>query len=188
MPAISYYNATDGNLEIAFKTPNLNAWRYEIIDSKGDVGLYTSLALQPDATTELGYIPHISYYDASNMALKYAHRSPHGTGTWLLSTLEDGDHPEDYGWYTSIEVDDWGVPHISYYAPTGNDLKYATLNGVKWYKQILDSNGDVGKYTSLDLTQDGRPCISYYDVTNGALKHICSNTALRSVFLPVVIK
>jgi hypothetical protein len=40
-------------------------WQCTTIDSSGDVGTYTSIALSNGT-------PYISYYDKSNTALKYA--------------------------------------------------------------------------------------------------------------------
>jgi len=46
-PALSYYDATDGDLKYAqFDGAN---WLVELVDLAGDVGRYTSLALAPDA-------------------------------------------------------------------------------------------------------------------------------------------
>lgn len=189
--AIAYYDATEQNVRLAYKTPILNAWEYDKnIDWKGDVGQHVSLALQPNTASVTSYTPHMAYYDATNQDLKYAFKSP--AGKWYYTTVDDwrDDYKDttDVGLYTSIEVDKYGKPHISYYDATNHDLKYATINGVRWYIVTLDYFGDVGEYTSLELTSDGHPCISYYDATNGALRYLCAQTSFHPLYLPVIKK
>ncbi|MCD6119511.1 hypothetical protein J7K50_06685 [bacterium] len=45
-------------------------WHIETVDSDGNVGKYTSIAL------DSGGYPHISYWDETNNALKYAYWGP----------------------------------------------------------------------------------------------------------------
>jgi hypothetical protein len=63
---------------------------------------------------------HISYYDETNLDLKYATNS---SGTWVTSTI---DSTGDVGRYTSIALDTNNKVHISYYDLTNGKLKYAT--------------------------------------------------------------
>ena len=76
VPYISYYDAWNGNLKMAYK-PGPN-WIIKTIDSEGDVGWFTSLDMD-----SLGY-PHISYYDNSFGDLKYAYQTdPPATQVFL---------------------------------------------------------------------------------------------------------
>jgi PKD repeat protein len=60
---ISYYDVTNGDLKHA--TNASGSWVTETVDSAGDVGQYTSIAIDSS-----DYV-HISYYDATNGDLKY---------------------------------------------------------------------------------------------------------------------
>jgi hypothetical protein len=90
-------------------------WNIQTVDSNGNVGIYTSIALDAD-----GY-PHISYSDWANVALKYA---AFNGSTWEIETVESTG-----GRHTSIALDSDACPHISYYDYTNEDLKYAAFNG-----------------------------------------------------------
>ena len=94
--------------------PTWTTWTYETVDSTGDVGRDTSIAV--DSANGL----HICYYDATNLDLKYAYK-PDG-GTWSTYTI---DSTNDVGQYTSIAIDSSGFVYISYYDVTFGDLKYA---------------------------------------------------------------
>jgi hypothetical protein len=141
------------------------------------VGLYTSLAL--DSSSD----PHISYFDNTNDALKYARLSG---GTWLSETVDSIGQPASVRVATSLKLDQANAPHISYYDATNSDLKLAYFNGTVWFIQTVDSGGDVGQYSSLALDRVGCPCISYYDATNGDLKYACLPPI--KLYLPFITK
>ena len=164
-PAISYYDATNGDLRLA--QWDGTCWVIATVDSAVDVGSYSSLAF--DASDPQAPKPAISYHDATEGRLKYAHWS--GTA-WNIETVDST------GWvgeYSSLTFDTSNRPGVSYYAAGEHDLKYAHWNGTAWDIEAVDSAGDVGSYTSLDFDTSGKPSVSYYDATNDALKYAAWN-------------
>lgn len=72
-----------------------------------EVGRYTDIAAAPDGTL------HVSYYDATDGALKYAR----GAGdAWTTEVVDDAG---DVGRYTSIALDASGAPVIAYFQRSG---------------------------------------------------------------------
>ncbi|MBI3811422.1 MAG: hypothetical protein HY283_04360 [Nitrospirae bacterium] len=169
---ISYYDTRDVNT-------NNGALRYVtsgsppvVVDAPagGNVGQYTSIAVSSTG------VVHISYYDQTNAALKYATCSATCTNpaNWTAITV---DKPaNNVGQYTSIAVSSTGVLHISYWDSNAQDLKYATCsatctNPANWTKIAVDTTGNVGQYTGIAVSSTGVVHISYYDQTNVALKY-----------------
>jgi hypothetical protein len=118
-PHLAYYDADHGDLKYAYGTgPDVwhLAWYSETVDTGGaggDVGQYTSLALDGD-----GY-PHISYYDVAGGNLKYTYEDEDG---WHPETVDDAG---DVGRWSSLAIDGEGNVHIAYYDATNDAVKYA---------------------------------------------------------------
>lgn len=106
----------------------------------GDVGQFNSLAADSRGN------PHISYYDYTSGALKYA-RLDSNTGTWVTEVV---DQEGDVGMYTSLAIDSEDRPHITYYDASNSRLKYAYFTGVEWRRSVL-FNRPGGLFASMAL-------------------------------------
>jgi hypothetical protein len=146
------------------------------VDTTGDVGEFSSVAIGPDG------LPMISYYDWDNADLKYAH-----CGNLLCNsgnTVHMLDDIGDVGTYTSITLGADGWAQISYYDATHNDLIVIHCLDLLCYNYDgpnVDSTGDVGLYSSITTGVDGLGLVSYYDNTNNHLKVLhCGNASCNS--------
>ncbi len=109
-PFISHNDASYNDL--IFTTYD-GGWSSVAVDTTDSVGTFTSIAVDSAGN------PHISYYQATALNLKYAFYD--GAG-WQLRTI---DSAGDVGQFTSLALDSEGYPHITYYDATNGDLKYA---------------------------------------------------------------
>jgi alpha-tubulin suppressor-like RCC1 family protein len=135
-----------------------------IIDSTGNIGQHTSIAIDSNG------FKHISYFDYSNQDLEYATDK---SGSWVTHSVETTGN---VGYYTSIAVDSNDNVHISYFDNTNDDLKYATDKSGSWVTTSVDTSGHVGSWTSIAIDSNDAVHISYYDSTNDDLKYAtCSS-------------
>jgi hypothetical protein len=160
---ISYYDLDNSGLKYAYGPVGTGdiSWQLYFVDTTGDVGKYTSLAVDNSGNR------HISYYDDTNDDLKYAY-GPAGTGdiSWQLYSV-DTTGIVGFKYYTSLVVDNSGNRHISYRDFINDDLKYAYgpvgTGPISWQVYKVDTSGSVGNYTSLAVDNSGNRHISYYD-------------------------
>ncbi len=169
-PHITYYDAT--NADLKYYEVDCSGYAcvrlYETIDSTGDVGQYSSLAI------DAGGWPHVSYHDETNGDLQYAYKDATG---WHTETVVPDFHT---GEYTSLALDSQDHPHISYYDATRGVLRYVSYDGSAWTPpELVDDvvGVDSGRYSSLKLDFYDYPRISYYDVTNGDLKYAWADSS-----------
>jgi hypothetical protein len=147
------------------------------VDTPGDTGQYTSVAIDP-----VNGITYVSYYDATNEALRMAMNGGFGSGgncgpdnSWFCQTLDSGI---DVGKYSSIAIKPasgaTGIYHpeigVTYYDATSGKLKYvhgAICATCSWSidtvdQPILFPTDNKGQYTSLKYASSGTPYIAYY--------------------------
>ncbi len=142
------------------------------VDTAGDTGEYTSIALGADGFARM------SYYDVANKDLKFAQCTNADCTTKVITPVDTGS--ADVGWrYTSIALGADGFARISYYDNTADYLKFVRCtNATCSAKNITqaDTANDVGQFSSFALGTDGFARIAYYRINGGDLRFLqCTN-------------
>jgi hypothetical protein len=175
-PHISYRSPI-GDSDLKHAWLQGTSWLSETVDSAGDKGKHTSLALDSSGN------PCISYFDDTNNALKYAWL---GDTTWFSKTVDDiGEPPYNIG-HSSLGLNPADLPYISYYDATDDSLRLAYSDGTDWFTRAVDGAENVGQYSSLALDPLGCPHLSYYDAARGALKYAYLSQLM--IYLPLIIR
>jgi hypothetical protein len=191
---VSYYDASNKRLRLAMNKgfgsgncgPN-NSWLCTTVDSSGDVGKYSSIAINP-VSSEIG----IAYYDATTGKLKYAYGEICATCSWSIDIVDEPIlFPTDSkGQYASLKYNSTGKPYIAYYFEntsgvdalmvangdvSGGNCGYGSAAG-KWQCDTIQTGEGVGQYASLALDGSGNRRIAYYDGVNGDLWYATSHS------------
>jgi hypothetical protein len=174
LPAISYFDATNGNLNfVRANDPGGTVWDPPVtVDTGGTgiVGQYTSLAV-------IDGNPAISYYDLTNGNLNFVRATDAMGFFWGVPRVLDSTG--NVGTHTTLALVN-GNPAVCYWDVTHWDLKYVramNADGTIWDMPVtLASTGDVGRTPSLAVV-NGTPAISYHDNTAGDLIYLRANDA-----------
>ncbi|RME20737.1 MAG: exo-alpha-sialidase, partial [Candidatus Zixiibacteriota bacterium] len=160
---VSHYDHQFQDLRVSSSFNGGLTWTSMIVDSVGNVGEHTSIALT-------GTTVFVAYRDASLGNLKLA-KSWNNGATWTTMTIDTGAG-NDVGYDPSIEVVG-NVVYITYYDATFGDLKIAksTDGGASWITSIIDDGAGkvVGGHTSLAVTGGTNLYVSYTNFTDGDL-------------------
>ncbi|MCK4444529.1 MAG: hypothetical protein KAW09_08295, partial [Thermoplasmata archaeon] len=165
-PHIGYHRDEDavGNkvFDLKYAKWDGSQWTAEIVEAQGDVGFWTSLALD-----DLDR-PHISYVQSQTWDVKYARWNG------IQWDIQIVDSQGDLGYETSLFLDSMNRPHVSYMEVIDDNnvhLKYAYWNGMFWLNETVDSSVKVGEFCSLALDSLDRPSIAYFSVTGSELRY-----------------
>ncbi len=129
------------------------------VDTDGDVGWGSVLALDPDDD------PHIVYVDVTEVELKYAEWRG---DQWLVTTL---DSQRRVTGKPSLHIDEEGTAHVSYYDEEDRALRYGVETTGGFQSTVVDSSDNVGRMSSLAVDSAMRPHIAYFDQANDDVKY-----------------
>jgi predicted regulator of Ras-like GTPase activity (Roadblock/LC7/MglB family) len=135
---------------------------------------YLEVQVSPDPAVtprfQFGYVPYAFQAEQA------------GTVGRLGHSLTAVDSAGTTGQHTSITTGADGLPIISYFDDTSDDLKVAHCGNTACTAgntvTNVDTVGTVGEYTSIAIGSDGLPIISYKDLNSHDLKVThCGNVA-----------
>ena len=142
------YVPFDSNLRYAFW--NGSSWEIETVDGPGDVGRYSSLALDSS-----GY-PHISYFDNTNYDLKYARQTETGIG---------GGSDYSLGLFPITPNPTSGTFSVEFVISECTQVRL-------W---IYDMNGRLVRHTPSSIYSSGLHQINFSDLETGI--YLCRMTS-----------
>ncbi len=176
-PVVSYFDYfTNYNLKV-LRCGNAACTNFNTmisVDTAGNVGSWSSITIGADG------LPVVSYFDYTNYDLKVLHCGDAYCSMGRVVTTVDSSG--SVGWYSSITIGADGLPVVSYFDMTNQDLKvlhcgdaYCTSGNTV---TAVVTFVTVGETTAITIGADGLPVISYHDHTNANLKVLhCGDAA-----------
>ena len=158
---ISHVAYIDTNItdQLVLRSLNGTVWDKTVIDESSDVlGSWNSMAI--DSHNRI----HISYFDQTLEALKYATNT---TGNWVISII---DRDGAVGQKSVLRLDANDGLHILYYDSSANKENYLVNTQGVWMKTTIEDPDNAG-FGSLALDSNGRAHVSYFDITTNSLKY-----------------
>jgi hypothetical protein len=108
----------DSHQALKFATQTGGGWQIETVDASGNTGSNPAIAVDSSGAAHISYTGDLCPGPCGR--LKYAENSG---GAWITQTLTlEGDYN---GLDSSIALDSYDGPRISFYDPSTGDLKYA---------------------------------------------------------------
>jgi len=133
-------------------------WRVETIDSNGQVGGLSSLAIDKDDNV------HVIYFDDQYDRLRYTNGSQ---SSWKRATNIDGKW---MGLFASMALDLNDNPHVVHYDRSEN-IRYGYWTGSRW-SFIRIRGARVAAKISLAIDGDGNSHILYFDENSSDLYYL----------------
>jgi hypothetical protein len=130
-----------------------SGWQIETPDGGSGEGQFCSLVVD-----NAGY-PHIYHWEFSYDTRRYC---------WKDMTGWHVDVADGHAFYSSLVLDEEGLPHVSY--TTGEEVHYAWKDASGWSVQTVSTEKGVF-YTSLGLDDLGFPHISYCNYDENDLRY-----------------
>jgi hypothetical protein len=152
---------TDVILNLNGTTKKLSTVTTETVDAAGNVGRYSSIAIDSNDNV------HISYYNTTGGDLRYCNNT---LGSWTCTNVETAG---DVGKYSSIAIDSNNNVHLSHQNTTGGDLRYCNntlgtwtctkvgtevAEGLEALSIAIDSNNNVHLSHHNNLYETVRYC------------------------------
>lgn len=135
-------------------------WTKTVISSGFERARSLRMAKAPDGTLMAAWL------DENTGNLRFA-RKP-ANGSWTLETVFTGAKfsTSDYR-YLDLAVDAMGVPHIVWYDPTTNSLRYTTNPYGTWTGPRILAADTTAYWVSLEIDRSNVPHFAYYNRNSG---------------------
>lgn len=139
---VSHYDYTSEDLR--YSIVDAGVFRFVTVESEGDVGRHSALALGADE------LPRIAYADTTRGALHFAHRIG---DAFELETIDRVPAES-----VSLALDSADRPHVLYHDASAGTLRYAVREERSWQIEIVDAGGS---HAALALDPLDRAQICY---------------------------